>query len=300
MAVLFLFSACLAGLPGVDAALGKGSSVTAGAFVPYPVSVRAVGMGGAYVALASGSGAPYHNPARLGYVDERCAGISYADLGGLGLVRNVYLDYMQPDKGYGASGVYWNWRGTEVEGPRGEGKLNYAENTVCYALAKRLGQYISVGVALKGYFISTDIEDTGGKGAGVDLALYATPDPFSTVGLVVRNFWSTMSWDTGLDMSLPVEIEIGGSYLILDRLAGVIELRLEKNHYSAFSIGAEYQVKPEMFMVRSGLTRRFDRTSPALGMGFRRDRLRIDYAAELDAGLAGVGTTHRIGMSLEF
>ena len=281
-------------------ARGASSSATAGAFVSYPVSVRGVGMGGAYAALAQGGGAPYHNPAAMGYAEERFASVSYADLGSLGLVRNVYLDYVQPDRGYGASGIYWNWRGTEVEGPGGKGELGYSENTFCYALAKSLGRYVSVAAAVKGYFIVTDIEDIGGKGAGLDLALYAAPDPFSTLGLVVRNALSRFAWDTGLDDNLPLEMEIGGSYLVLDELVVAAELRFEKNHYMGLSLGGEYTVLPEVFMVRAGFTRRFDRTSPAIGLGFCHETFRFDYAAEIDNGLSGMGTTHRAGMTLEF
>jgi len=276
------------------------SSITAGAFAGLPVSVRGAGMGGAYSVVATGSGSAYHNPAWMGFAETRSAGISYADLSSLGLVRNVYLDYVQPDRGYGASGLYWNWRGTEVEGPGGIGELGYAENTLCYALGKRIGQYVAVGVALKGYIISTDIEDAGGKGGGLDLALYAEPDPFTTVGLLVRNALSRISWDTGLSDNLPVEIEIGVSYLILDELLAASELRFERGDYASFAIGGEYAILPEVFYIRGGLTRRFDRTSPAFGLGFNHAGFRLDYAAEIDSGHAGLGTTHRVGMNLDF
>ena len=276
------------------------SSITAGAFASLPVSVRGAGMGGAYAAVATRSGAAYHNPAWMGFAETRSAGISYADLSSLGLVRNVYLDYVQPDRGFGASGLYWNWRGTDVEGPGGIGELGYAENTFCYAIGKRIGQYVAVGVALKGYIISTDIEDAGGKGGGLDLALYAEPDPFTTVALVVRNAFSRISWDTGLSDNLPVEIEIGVSYLILDELLAACELRFERGDYASFAIGGEYAILPEVFFVRGGLTRRFDRTSPAFGLGFNHSSFRVDYAAEIDSGHAGLGTTHRGGMNLDF
>ena len=283
-----------------DGACAASSSITAGAFASLPVSVRGAGMGGTYAAIATKSGAAYHNPAWMGFAETRSAGISYADLSSLGLVRNIYLDYVQPDRGFGASGLYWNWRGTEVEGPGGIGELGYAENTFCYALGKRIGQYVAVGVALKGYIISTDIEDTGGKGGGLDLALYAEPDPFTTVGLVVRNALSRISWDTGLSDNLPVEIEIGVSYLILDELVAASELRFERGDYASFALGGEYAILPEAFFVRGGLTRRFDRTSPSFGLGFNHKTFRVDYAAEIDSGHAGLGTTHRLAMNLDF
>lgn len=276
------------------------SSITAGAFASLPVSVRGAGMGGASAAITTRSGAAYHNPASMGFADTRSAGISYADISSLGLVRNIYLDYMQPDRGYGASGLYWNWRGTEVEGPGGIGELGYAENTFCYALGKRIGQYLAVGVGVKGYIISTDIEEAGGKGGGLDLALYVQPDPFTTVGLVVRNALSRISWDTGLSDNLPVELEIGASYLILDELLAALELRFERGDYASFALGGEYAILPEVFFVRGGLTRRFDRTSPAFGLGFNHPSFRVDYAAEIDSGHAGLGTTHKVGMSLDF
>lgn len=279
---------------------GAASSVTAGAFASYPVSVRGAGMGGVYSAVVEDLGGAYHNPARLGFIDSRAAGISYADMSGLGLVRNIYLEYLQPDNGYGAAGIYWNWRGTDVEGPGGEGELGYAENTVSYGLGKRLGEYVAIGAALKGYFISTDIDDAGGKGGAVDLALFIRPDPWTTVGLVVRNALSRVEWDTGLGDNLPVEIEAGASYLIIDGLLGAAELRFERGHYNSFSIGAEYVLMPGMFTVRGGLTNRFDRTYPAFGLGFTPGTFHIDYAAEVDAGGAGLGTTHRMGMSLDF
>ncbi len=297
--VIFLLATLVLAL-GAGSARAAGSSVTAGAFSSLPVSVRGAGMGGAYVALAERGGAPYHNPARMGFAEERNAGMSYADLSGLGLVRNVYLDYSQPDQGYGASGLYWNWRGAEVEGPLGEGELGYAENTIAYALGKRLGEYVAVGFAVKGYFISTDIDNAGGKGGGLDLALFARPDPFSTVGLVVRNAFSRVAWDTGTDQTLPLEVELGGSYEFLDGLRGVLELRFEKDSYSSLILGGEYALLPETVDLRAGVQRRFDRTSPAFGLGFRHDSFRVDYAADIDAGHAGLGTTHRLGLSLDF
>lgn len=277
-----------------------GSQVTAGAFSSFPVSVRGVGMGNAFGALASGVGCAYHNPALLGFAEERSVGFSYADLGSLGLVRNVYLDYQQPDAGYGASGLYWNWRGASVEGPFGQDEIGYAENTLAYAWGKRLGDFFAFGAAVKGYFVSTDITDAGAKGAGLDVALYVVPDPFSTLSLVVRNAASRVEWDTGLGSSLPLELEFGGSYLIVQGLIGAAELRFEQGSYTAFSLGGEYEVLEKMFFARAGLTRRFDRTSPAFGLGFRKDHLRIDYAAEIDSGRAGLGTTHRAGLSYGF
>lgn len=276
------------------------SPVTSGAFSSYPVSVRGVGMGGAYSALASGVGASYHNPAWLAFAESRSVGFSFADIGSMGLVRNVYLDYHQPDKGYGASGLYWNWRGTNVEGPFGVDEMGYAENSLAYAWGMRLTDYISVGAAVRGCFISTDIPDAGGKGAGLDLAIYAVPDPFSSVALVVRNAVSKMSWDTGLSDGLPREIELGGSYLIVEGFVVAGELRFENGRYTTFSMGGEYAVVPQMFLARAGMTRRFDRTSPCFGLGFSRQQLRVDYAAELDSGRSGLGATHRAGMSYTF
>lgn len=293
-------------LTGLLLAAGAGSghaassSVTAGAFASYPVSVRGAGMGGVYSSIVENLGGAYHNPARLGFVDTRAGGISYADMSGLGLVRNVYLEYIQPDRGYGAAGMYWNWRGAEVDGPGGVGELGYAENTLCYALGKRIGEYVAVGAAVKGYFITTDISDAGGKGGGLDLALFVRPDPWTTVGLVVRNAISRVEWDTGLGDGLPVEIEAGASYLIIDGLLAAVELRFERGNYNAFAIGAEYVLMPEVATVRGGLTRRFDRTYPSFGLGFTPGKFHIDYAAEIDAGGSGLGTTHRLGMSVDF
>jgi hypothetical protein len=280
--------------------LAGASSVTSGAFASYPVSVRGAGMGGVYAAVVENLGGAYHNPARLGYTTGRQTGISYADMSGLGLVRNVYLEYVQPDNGYGAAGLYWNWRGTDVEGPGGEGELGYAENTLSYGLGKRLGDYVAVGAAVKAMFITTDIEDAGGKGGGVDLALYVQPDPWTTVGLVIRNAFSRVEWDTGLGQKLPVEIEAGGTYLIIDGLIAAAELRFERGHFNSFAVGAEYVLMPKMVTARAGLTHRFDRTYPAFGLGFTPSNFRIDYAAEIDAGGSGLGTTHRLGMSLNF
>ena len=291
-----IFSAMLIA-EGLSAA---GSGVTSGAFASYPVSVRGAAMGGANVSLVSGSTAPYHNPAWMGYADTRYGGVSYADLGSLGLVRNVYVDYIQPDNGYGASGLYFNWMGTEVEGSGGIGTLSYSENTFGYAYGKRVSEYFAIGAAVKGFYISTDIQDTGGKGGGLDLALYTTPDPFSTVSLVVRNAVSTVKWDAGRSDNLPVEIEFGGTYLILDELIAAGQIRFEAGNYTGLSLGAEYAVMPQVFFVRGGFERRFDRTVPSLGIGVRHETFIFDYAADIDAGSSGLGTTHRAGFSFEF
>jgi hypothetical protein len=280
--------------------LDAASSVTAGAFASYPVSVRGAGMGGVYSPLVENLGAAYHNIARLGFTEGRSAGLSYGDMGGLGLARNVYLEYTQPDNGYGSAGLYWNWRGADVEGPGGEGELGYSENTLSYGLGKRFGDYVAVGVAVKAMFISTDIDDAGGKGGGVDLALFVKPDPWTNVGLVIRNAFSRMEWDTGLGQNLPVEIEAGATYLIIDGLLAAAELRFERGHFNSFAVGAEYVLMPELATARAGITHRFDRTYPAFGLGFTPGKFKLDYAAEIDAGGSGLGTTHRLGMYLVF
>jgi len=55
-----------------------------------------------------------------------------------------------------------------------------------------------------------------------------------------------------------------------------------------------------IFTLRGGLSRRFDRTSPSFGIGFSHKSFRVDYAAKIDSGHAGPGTTHTVGMNLDF
>ena len=109
-----------------------------------------------------------------------------------------------------------------------------------------------------------------------------------------------MEWDTGLGDNLPVEIEAGASYLIIEGLIAAAELRFERGNYNSFAVGAEYELMPDMVTARGGLTRRFDRTYPSFGLGFTHTSFRVDYAAEIDAGGNGLGTTHRIGMNVDF
>src|SRR5512137_2740714 len=84
-----------AAIPLVLLASPAGATKYAGEFMKIPVGARAVGMGGAFSAVADDATAPYWNPAGMVYLPYREAFLQYAEECG-GLVRHNLDGYVVP------------------------------------------------------------------------------------------------------------------------------------------------------------------------------------------------------------
>ena len=93
-------------LQGEEVLESKGESW---AFLKIGIGARAMGMGGAYVALADDATAPYWNPAGLSLLGQKSATAMYVQPNSAtGIGIHGYLSYCHPTEEFGSFGISFN------------------------------------------------------------------------------------------------------------------------------------------------------------------------------------------------
>jgi long-subunit fatty acid transport protein len=239
------------------AATGDGGY--AAAFSRMGLGARALGMGGAFVAVADDGFASSFNPAGLVQLKRPTFSASYRFMS---LDRKLsYASYQQPIKGGAAVGLYWINAGvSNVETRDYEGKvtgeLNNHENLINFNFAKRIINIFSAGLNIK--YSQSNLAVLDANTVGFDLGVLFTPYEKIRIGLAAENIGMRYSWNSvkywqefdqvGTDTKedFPLNFKLGGSYLLLkDRL--LLSAQMDKNtkqsarmHFGAEFWGVKY------------------------------------------------------------
>jgi long-subunit fatty acid transport protein len=237
----------------------NGDGGYAAAFSRMGLSARALGMGGAFVAVADDGFASSFNPAGLVQLKRPTFSASYRFMS---LDRKLsYVSYQQPIKGGAAVGLYWINAGvSNVEARDYEGKvtgeLTNHENLVNFNFAKRIIQQFSVGLNIR--YSQSNLANLDANTVGFDLGVLFTPYEKIRIGLAADNIGMKYSWNSGkywqeFDQvgtdtkdDFPLNFKLGGSYLLLkDRL--LLSAQGDKNskqsarmHFGAEFWGVKY------------------------------------------------------------
>jgi hypothetical protein len=225
------------------------------AFSRMGLGARALGMGGAFVAVADDGFASSFNPAGLVQLKRPTFSASYRFMS---LGRKLsYVSYQQPIKGGAAVGLYWINAGvSDVESRDYEGKitgeLNNHENLVNFNFAKRIVPQFSVGLNIK--YSQSNLAIVDANTVGLDLGVLITPYEKFRIGLAADNIEMKYSWNSGkywqeFDQigtdtkdEFPLNFKLGASYLLLKgRL--LLSMQADKNSKQSarMHFGAEYQ-----------------------------------------------------------
>ena len=311
------------------------ASKYAGEFLSMGVGARALGMGGAFVALANDASATYWNPAGLVQLDQPELSIMHAERFA-GIVKYDWLCYVHPhQKGFhsGTFGVSLVRLGVDdipiTALPDESSPLHPVKNRPYvarwasdaeYALylsyARSTQTPLSYGGNVK--VLRKGVDDYTAWGLGVDLGLLFRPTERLNVGLNLQDATTTLvAWDNGTRESISPTAKIGGTYTFdFDVLRGSltpaldIDFRFEGRKYASqyhwgnlsadIRFGAEYWFK-RMFAVRLGSD---DIRRLAVGTGFRLqqfgfnlEQLTIDFAF-LSKG--DLDNTYRVSASVGF
>lgn len=247
MSLLLIFCISL-----THAATGDGGY--AGVFSRMGFDARALGMGGAFVAVADDGFASSFNPAGLVQLKRPTFSASYRFMS---LDRKLsFVSYQQSIKGGAAVGLYWINAGvSNVETRDYEGKvtgeLTNHENLVNFNFAKRIIQQFSVGLNIR--YSQSNLASLDANTVGFDLGVLFTPYEKIRIGLAADNIGMKYSWNSGkywqefdqvgtdTKEDFPLNFKLGGSYLLLkDKLLLSVQADKNSKQSARMHFGAEF------------------------------------------------------------
>ena len=297
---------------------------TAGSFLKIGVGARAVGMGGAFVAVANDPTAIYWNPAGVASIVRREAQVSHvawpAD------VTYDHLTYIAPVKKLGGSvGVQIGVLSTEIEEtteerPFGTGvTFGYADWLAGVTYSARLTDRLLVGVGAK--YVHQDLgSDVGGTAASnvlVDLGtIYYLGISSVRIGMTMAHFGADftpggtfVSPNTGEEreydgFSPPTTFRFGVAWEPIERenhrLTTTLEFDQPSDNQFDTRAGFEYEWNRQ-FAVRTGYDINASELKWSAGAGFYPEfgsvRGTLDYAYT-DGG--ALGAIHRVSLGGRF
>jgi len=301
----------------------------AGEFIAIGVGGRALGLGGAYTALATDVTAGYWNPAGLSHMeypqlilmhDEQFGSLVNYDYGavafpvgtstslGLSVIRLGVDDI--PDTRNAAVDVNGNvtYDPNDLSriDPSRVSYFNAADWAFFLTYSKRQSEVFSYGANVK--FIRRELGENSATGIGFDAAVWFRPFENASLGLNVQDITTTfLAWDTGTNELISPTMKIGAAYGIdafEGRFTPVVDfdVRFEGRKYaSAANLG------PVSFDIHSGLEFDYrnvialrvgysDIQQITFGGGLRLPKLAIDYTFAKFDGANQLGNTHRISL----
>jgi hypothetical protein len=218
-------------------ALKAASTDLGGAFTDTDTGTRPLGMGGAFTAVADDANATQENPAGMGFFGDKqhFATLSYANLYSLGILTQSYVAYAQGDQGYGAIGLSWQRLQASLD------PNTWSEDEFVYSGAKLfMGSdddawpKLSVGWQLKYLQVNSDLttdlagtEVSGGdaRGYGIGAGAMLKLRPSLTLGVMIQDLYSTLTWATGTIETIPLSLRGGAAYHVTDTTLFSAEVR---------------------------------------------------------------------------
>lgn len=270
-------------------------------FLFLDANARAVGMSGAYTALASDPNALLYNPAGLGKVKGYQATLMHNQY--FQGITQEYLAYASP-RGWGASFNYLSFgeiRNTTLSNKTGIGLGTFGLTTMALTggYGRPIFENLTVGVGLK--FLREVIDDVSGQGVALDMGLgYSVPMVQGlSIGAALQNLGPSVKFQSSKE-DLPLAFRVGTAYVFdFFKRENVLALDLVKarNESALVAFGVE-TILGESFPVRVGYNTRND-AGPGItaGLGYVHKDISFDYAF---APFKELGDAHRFSLSFRW
>ncbi|MBE0479326.1 hypothetical protein IBX65_09485 [Candidatus Aerophobetes bacterium] len=283
-------------------AQGSYLDVTDTGFTRLPISARAMGMGGAFVAVADDYSACYYNPAGLVHLQQRQLGTMYTDLYGLGLLSHSFLSFAEPDMGMGSGALSWSHLSANLEPETWSYDLwaysyaNYLFNREDFFISN------SWGINLKYLRQTTPHEDASGY--SFDVSYLGKSEKLSW-GICIQDVFSRIDWQTGHTDTLPLNIMLGIAFNLNQVALIALDLDVSPTDIlRGMRLGGEWELTRNIFF-RAGLSQKLQKDENlnfSTGIGLGTDFLSalnfvFNYAFTTSTEFAG---THYLSFSFIF
>ena len=272
-------------------ALGSPDAARATPSSQVPVGPRAIGMGGAFSALADDASALFWNPAGLARVGHQEVSVSHANLFDTGIHDDLvsFVLPLSPDR---AAAADWYHSGFD------DGVLGFYENRVTFGAGLKVRPWLWAGAGAKLLARSTTLDGfsiVSGRGFGLDLGLLAVPADRWRLGLVGQDLTGTSLRlpDGQSERAYPRNLRLATAYAWPNFGTAAFDvddrwhLGMEATPYQllALRVGVEKD--------RRGL----EPPTWSMGLGFKVGTVRVDWARNMPPTLA---TTDHFALSMEF
>lgn len=301
----------------------------AGEFLAIGVGGRAMGMGGAYVAMATDATAGYWNPAAAAALDypeivlmhdERFAGLVNYDVAAAtipyGPSASVALTILR----LGVDGIP-DTRNALID-QNGNGQLdpgdridysrityfNSADWAAFLTYAQRGTDDLSYGLNLK--LIRRSLGDATATGVGFDIGIrYRAAERIYLGANLQDATTSLIAWSTGRNELISPTLKVGGAASV-DLFGGVVspaldvDIRFENRRYASTAhvgpvsfdprVGVEFDYQ-QTVAVRGGMN---DLRQFSVGAGLHLRKLDLDYSFTGFGNNNDLGSTHRISLRI--
>ena len=262
-------------------------------FLRLGIGARALGMGGAFVAVADDATGGFFNPAGLVQVTKRTFGASYRKMT---LDRRLsYMVYNQPVRDEATIALAWINAGvSDVLGRDGDGnpteEISNYQNAVQMLIGRKIIEQFSVGLTIE--YIQFNLANLSAYGVCFGVSAMGRPTPELRLGLAVERLGMKYSWASGeywtqrdpdllgtwLEEDFPVNVRLGASYLLWEnRILLSSEIEKNEKQKERLHLGVEGRAL-ENVAGRLG----YDRGSFTFGLGLRQEiqsaTLGFDYA----------------------
>jgi hypothetical protein len=306
----------------------------AGEFMALGVGGRALGMGGAFVAVSNDVTACYYNPAGLANINypqialmhsEQFGNLVNYDYGAVAIPFGTDMSFGLSAMRLGVDGIpdtrnaRLDTNGDGIIDDNDQLRLDYSKITefsnqdwaFYLTFAKRQSDNFYWGANIK--IIRRDLAEFGATGIGFDVGAFYSPMENLFLGANIQDVTTTLvAWNTGRNELVSPTVKIGAAYKLTEFLDGYImpafdfDVRFENRRFASnFNLGPvsfdmhaglEYNFK-NLFSVRAGYN---DVKQFTVGAGVRLPKLNIDYsfARFSESEIERLPDSHRISLIL--
>lgn len=260
------------------------------AMLDIGLGARALGMGGAHIAVVDDAATIYYNPAGLAFMEGRHVVSLYTNQ--FGAANYMGLGYAQRYVGAGAMKLDASGIDETDEFANVTGVFGVTDLTLILGAAAKVMPQFGVGGAVKYY--SQALPSNSGRGVTGDIGvLFATDSGKFRVGAVCRNVLGSLKYDSGHTDAFDRSFGAGVAVRPMDNLLIAADV-IWKDGIDA-RVGGEFRLGK--FAVRAGGGYRDDKLSFSAGAGFLLPSFSIDYAYQTHSILPD---SHRLSLCVKF